>query len=107
MSAGKVKCQFFLFFFPTEVIYLLFQWSLKEKKCQFLWSIYVCKAKTDICQFFSVFYAPFPKLQKSTSSHPNAQSGTIINDSLEIEAVKIQMLSASDPHDTKCLTVHL
>ena len=23
--------------------------------------MYVCKAKTDICQFFSVFYAPFPK----------------------------------------------
>ena len=55
---------FFSVFFPTEVIYRLFQWSLRKKteKCQFLWSMYVCKAKTDICQFFSVFfYAPFPK----------------------------------------------
>ena len=58
MSAGKVKCQFFSVFFPTEVIYRLFQWSLRKKteKCQFLCSMYVCKAKTDICQFFSVFF---------------------------------------------------
>ena len=32
MSAGKVKCQFFSVFFPTEVIYRLFQWSLRKKK---------------------------------------------------------------------------
>ena len=60
MSAGKVKCQFFSVFFPTEVIYRLYQWSLRKKteKCQFLCSMYVCKAKTDICQFFSVFFHP-------------------------------------------------
>ena len=55
---------FFCFFFPAEVIYRLFQWSLRKKteKCQFLCSMYVCKAKTNICQFFSVFFhAPFPK----------------------------------------------
>merc|ERR1719323_979343 len=45
-------------FFPTEVIYRLFQWSLRKKteKCQFLWSMYVCKAKTDICQIFFLFF---------------------------------------------------
>ena len=55
----KWNVSFFLFFFPTEVIYRLFQWSLRKKTetCQFLWSMYVCKAKTDICQFFSVFFS--------------------------------------------------
>ena len=62
MSAGKVKCEVFLFS-PTIVIYRLFQWSLRKKteKCQFLCSMYVCKAKTDICQFFFCFFlSTFP-----------------------------------------------
>ena len=33
----------------------------KTEKCQFLWSMYVCKAKTDICQFFFCFFlSTFP-----------------------------------------------
>ena len=31
----------------------------KNIKCQFLWSMYVCKAKTNICQFF-MFFCTFP-----------------------------------------------
>ena len=64
MSAGKVKCQFFSVFFPNRsnlstistVAFCFFPNRKKTEKCQFLWSMYVWKAKTDICQFFFCFF---------------------------------------------------
>ena len=59
MSAGKVKCQFFSVFFPTEVIYRLFQWSLRKKteKCFYVVCMYV-RPKLTFVSFFCFFMHP-------------------------------------------------
>ena len=50
-----MKCQFFLFFFPTEVIYRLFQWSLRKKKQKNV-SFYVeCMYVRDECKTKKTF----------------------------------------------------
>ena len=54
----KSEMSVFSVFFPNRSnlsTISMVAWE-KTEKCQFLCSMYVCKAKTDICQFFFCFF---------------------------------------------------
>ena len=57
-----VNCQFFYVFFPTVVIYRLFQCSLRKKqKNVSLYVVCMYVRPKHLSVFFCFFYAPFPK----------------------------------------------
>ena len=84
--------------FPTEVIYRLFQWSLRKKteKCQFLCSMYVCKAKTDICQFFLFFLSTFPLVGFGNLRFAEIKSCPSASPTYELR--KVEISSKNDPY---------
>ena len=54
----QLNVSFSFCFFPNNAHFsssLMVAWE-KTEKCQFLWSRYVCQAKTNICQFIFLFF---------------------------------------------------
>ena len=62
---------FFCFFFPTEVIYRLFQWSLrkKQKNVSFYGVCMYVRPKLTFVSFFCFFLSTFPYVEYSTAFH--------------------------------------